>query len=244
MDSRLSFSLLMLVISFIPANARSLATLDAFVVEVDNKIQSESSIIKNEKLCTLCEDFTSKALYYLGENETQTQVISTLHKACSTLHSFEQQCIALVDYYAPIFFLEVSTVSPEQFCEKVNLCGETVVMQLPKRDDACSLCHNVVVEVLVKLKDPDTELEVLETLLKGCSKMENFAQKLEVLETLLKGCSKMENFVQKCKKLVFQYGPLILADAEKFLETNDVCTAIHACKDSQEDLTASMLADA
>lgn len=30
MDSRLSFSLLMLVISFIPANARSLATLDAF----------------------------------------------------------------------------------------------------------------------------------------------------------------------------------------------------------------------
>ncbi|CAD5194493.1 unnamed protein product [Musa acuminata subsp. malaccensis] len=224
MDSRLSFSLLMLVISFIPANARSLATLDAFVVEVDNKIQSESSIIKNEKLCTLCEDFTSKALYYLGENETQTQVISTLHKACSTLHSFKQQCITLVDYYAPMFFLEVSTVSPEQFCEKVNLCGETVVMQLPKRDDACNLCHNVVVEVLVKLKDPDTELEVLETLLKGCSKMENFAQ--------------------KCKKLVFQYGPLILANAENFLETNDVCTAIHACKDSQEDLTASMLADA
>ncbi|URD88270.1 Saposin-like type B, region 1 [Musa troglodytarum] len=224
MDSRLSISLLMLVISFIPANARSLVSLDAFVVEVDNKIQSESNIVRNEKLCTLCEDFTSKALYYLGENETETQVISTLHKACSTLHSFKQQCITLVDYYAPMFFLEVSTISPEQFCEKVNLCGETVVMQLPKCDDACSLCHNVVVEVLIKLKDPDTELEVLETLLKGCSKMENFAQ--------------------KCKKLVFQYGPLFLADAEKFLETNDVCTAIHACKNSQEDLAASIIADA
>lgn len=77
-------------------NQESFCILDQFhahvlVVEVDNKIQSESSIIKNEKLCTLCEDFTSKALYYLGENETQTQVLSTLHKACSTLHSFKQQ---------------------------------------------------------------------------------------------------------------------------------------------------------
>ncbi|RRT69510.1 hypothetical protein B296_00007621 [Ensete ventricosum] len=49
-------------------------------------------------------------------------------------------------------------------------------------------------------------------------------------------------FPFQCKKLVLQYVPSILIDAEKFLETTDVCTAIYACKNS-EDHIASMLAD-
>ncbi|XP_074587200.1 uncharacterized protein LOC141843072 [Curcuma longa] len=223
MDSRLNFLILMLVISFVSANARSLASLDVFVVQVNNEIQSESHIIRNERFCTVCEEFASQAMHYLGENETQAQIISTLHQACSKMHSLKQQCVILVDYYAPLFFLEVSTVSPEQFCDKVNLCDETAQVSLLKSGDACTLCQNVLGEVLSKLQDPDTELEVIEILLKGCNKMENFAQ--------------------KCKKLVFQYGPLILANAEKFLEKTDICTSIHACKKSQQD-AVSFLANA
>lgn len=34
----------------------------------------------------------------------------------------------------------------------------------------------------------------------------------------------------QCKKLVFAYGPVILVRAEKFLESTDICTALHACK--------------
>ncbi|XP_042425125.1 proactivator polypeptide-like 1 [Zingiber officinale] len=214
MDSRLNFLVLMLVISFACANAKSLASLDVFVVQVDNEIQSESHIVRNEKLCTLCKEFASQALYYLGENVTQTQVTDILHKACSKLHSLEQQCITLVDYYAPLFFLEVSKTSPEEFCDKVNLCDSNAQVSLPKHDNACTLCQDILGEVLSKLQDPDTELEVI--------------------EILLKGCNKMENFVQKCKKLVFQYGPLILANAEKLLEKTDLCTSIHACKTSQQ----------
>lgn len=66
------------------------------VVQVDNEIQSESHIVRNEKLCTLCKEFASQALYYLGENETQTQVTDILHKACSKLHSLEQQACYLL----------------------------------------------------------------------------------------------------------------------------------------------------
>ncbi|XP_074578371.1 uncharacterized protein LOC141834878 [Curcuma longa] len=214
MDSRLKFLILMLVASFACANGRSLASLDVFVVQVDNEIQSESQIVRNEKFCTLCEEFASQALYYLGKNETQTQVISILYKACSKLHSLEQQCVTLVDYYAPLFFSEVSMISPEQFCDKVNLCNGSDQVSLPKNDNACTLCQDILGEVLSKLQDPDTELEVI--------------------EILLKGCNKMENFVQKCKKLVFQYGPLLLANAEKLLEKTDICTSIHACKKSQQ----------
>lgn len=62
---------------------------------MDYSIQSESrmseSITGYEGLCTLCEEYTSQAVYYLGENETQVEIISTLHQACSQLHSFEKQ---------------------------------------------------------------------------------------------------------------------------------------------------------
>lgn len=71
------------------------------------------------------------------------------------------QCVILVDYYAPLFFLEVSTISPEQFCDKVNLCDETAQVSLSKSGDACTLCQDVLGEVLSKLQDPDTEVVVL-----------------------------------------------------------------------------------
>lgn len=33
----------------------------------------------------------------------------------------------------------------------------------------------------------------------------------------------------QCKKLVFEYAPFILINAEQFLEANDMCTILHAC---------------
>jgi len=32
--------------------------------------------------------------------------------------------------------------------------------------------------------------------------------------------------------MVFEYGPLILVNAEKYLKTADICTTIHACPSS------------
>ncbi|KAI0531201.1 hypothetical protein KFK09_000754 [Dendrobium nobile] len=37
----------------------------------------------------------------------------------------------------------------------------------------------------------------------------------------------------QCKRLVLEYGPVIIFNAEKFFEKTDVCTAIHACKAHQ-----------
>lgn len=33
----------------------------------------------------------------------------------------------------------------------------------------------------------------------------------------------------QCKRLVFEYAPIILINAEEFLEKTDVCTLLHAC---------------
>ncbi|KAJ8509993.1 hypothetical protein OPV22_000427 [Ensete ventricosum] len=153
--------------------------------------QSQSKVSKivegNDQLCNLCENFTAQATQYLGENKTQTEIIETLHQACSELKPFKEQCILLVDYYASLFFVEISNIHPEEFCIKFSLCQERLSV---KSDDTCSLCHGVVAKLLMKLQDPDTQFEVI--------------------KMLLHECNKVENYVQECKKLVLHYGPLIL----------------------------------
>lgn len=33
----------------------------------------------------------------------------------------------------------------------------------------------------------------------------------------------------QCKKMVFEYGPVIIANAEQFLEDTDVCSVLRVC---------------
>lgn len=167
-------------------------------------------------VCTLCEEYSAKALEYLSENKTQEEVMDYLHNACHQLHSFEQQCTTLVDYYAPQFFLELASLRPGEFCKKVNLCEKIAIISSKVQEDSCGFCKEAVSELTDKLKDPDTQLEIIETLLKVCNSVEKYSK--------------------KCKKLVFEYGPVILINAEKFLETKDICTVIHACKASTEEV--------
>ncbi|XP_022877870.1 prosaposin-like isoform X1 [Olea europaea var. sylvestris] len=203
-------------------NARELLTANHFnrndesfsVLQTNNKLsEGESHLVeevsKNNELCTLCEDFASEALNYLSENKTQTEIISILHKSCSKIPTIKQQCNVLVDYYAPLFFLEVSTIQPDYFCQKVDLCEQAVSISQQLSKNTCDICHHAVTEALLKLKDPDTQIEIIELLLKACNSVEGYAK--------------------KCKRLVFEYGPLILVNAEQFLEKNDVCIALHAC---------------
>jgi len=187
---------------------------------------SKISVSTNDNLCTLCEEFASEAVDYLAENKTQTEIIELLHVACSSVGVFKPECITLVNYYAPLFFLEVSNVQPDVFCRKVDLCKQVAMISSQLHEDSCGLCHHAVSEVLIKLKDPDTQLEII--------------------ELLLKACNSMENYVKKCKKMVFEYGPLILANAEKFLESTDICVTLHACNSSIEtskELKAALVSD-
>ncbi|CAA0836217.1 WEB family protein [Striga hermonthica] len=199
MDTRILLFIL-IVSSWKCCKARDLKS------DIDTVMQSHE---KDARLCTLCEEFAGQALNYLNQNKTQTEILNILHKSCSKLRSLEPQCIVLVDYYAPLFFLEVSNVQADEFCRKVDLCEEGVSFSHLFSKDKCDICHNVVTEALLKLKDPDTELEIV--------------------QLLLKACDSIGKSVKKCKKLVFEYAPIILVNAEEFLEKNDVCSILRAC---------------
>ncbi|CAN6328676.1 unnamed protein product [Urochloa humidicola] len=174
-----------------------------------NASTASSAIKENPQLCQLCEEFASEALFYLKENETQTEIIDTLHQACSKFPSFKLECTRLIDYYAPLFFSKVASLSPEGFCVSVSFCAEATFIRLPRHEDTCTLCHEVVDEIVTNLEDPDMELKII--------------------EILLKGCNNAENFVQKCKRLIIQNAPIIMEYVKKFLEKKDFCNSIHVC---------------
>ncbi|KAI3882354.1 hypothetical protein MKW92_050288 [Papaver armeniacum] len=185
--------LLVLGISWIFVDARNFAV----VSDVSNTGKDK------DKVCNMCEKFATQALTYLGQNATQTEILGKLHQACSKMHSFKKECLTMVDYYTPLFFLEVNTLKPENFCHKMDLCDS-------QHPDSCKMCHQAVDEVLEKLENPDTQLEVIEILLKACNAEKKYAQ--------------------RCKKLVFEYGPLIMANAQQFLASKDICTIVGVCK--------------
>lgn len=187
-----------------------LSVLEISKQEVENESRTSGQVAGKDDVCTLCEEFAAEAVDYLSKNTTQSEIINLLHMSCSSFGAFEKQCIALVDYYVPLFFSEITMLQPADFCLKLNLCQHIAAFSSQLQEDSCGLCHRTVSEIITKLKDPDTQMEILELLLKGCNSMESYAV--------------------KCKRMVFEYAPIILTNAEQFLETTDVCTILHACK--------------
>ncbi|GAB2232102.1 hypothetical protein Droror1_Dr00011124 [Drosera rotundifolia] len=70
-----------------------------------------------------------------------------------------------------------------------------------------------------------------------------FLQQLEIIEIMLKACDALEDYIKKCKAMVFEYGPVILTNAEKFLESNDLCATLHAYASSTTEETSQDLSD-
>lgn len=65
--------------------------LKVAVLQKDSGVESQSHAGRNQKICTLCEDYASQALYYIGNNETQNELFSRLHKVCSRFHFYEKE---------------------------------------------------------------------------------------------------------------------------------------------------------
>lgn len=219
MEGRIGLLFIVVLGFALACDARGLA--NPWSIIAANSASSELGRIPD--VCALCEEYTTKALDYINENKTQSEIIDILHNTCHQLHTFEKKCINLVDYYLPLFFSEMTSVQPGDFCNKVNLCQNIANISLKVQENTCEFCEETVSSLLDKIKDPDTELEIIEILLKVCNSVDKFGS--------------------KCKKIVLEYGPLVFENAEKFLEKADICTALHACKESTVVLEKSFLSD-
>uniref|UniRef100_A0ACD5WAR3 Uncharacterized protein n=2 Tax=Avena sativa TaxID=4498 RepID=A0ACD5WAR3_AVESA len=168
-------------------------------------------------LCSACQNFTTEALSYVNEKQSQDKVMQVLHHACSQTLSLEKKCVELVDYYAPLIFAKIAEIKPDELCKQYGFCNS--LLSGVRSESTCVLCHQVMDEIESKLKDPDAEFEII--------------------QLLLKECNKLQGHVQQCKRLVLQYIPLILVNGEKFLEKNDICEILKACDASKKKMVGS-----
>ncbi|TVU27332.1 hypothetical protein EJB05_29935 [Eragrostis curvula] len=130
-------------------------------------------------------------------------------------------CIELMDSYATLLFAKIMEIKPKEFCKQYGLCRDIAFFSNVRTGSTCVFCRHLLDKIMSKLKDPDAEFEII--------------------QILLKECSKIEGHVQQCKRLVLQYIPLILVNGEKFLEKNDVCALVQACDASPKRTVSSFL---
>jgi saposin len=210
------FLLALLLVSLGAAEARSTVFLDIEKEARDygqiSKEELASSKIpvhveRGSPLCSACQNFTTEALSYVSQKQSQDKMIQVFHDACSQTLSLEKKCAELVDYYAPLLFAKIAEIKPDEFCKQYGLCNS--LLSGVKSETTCAFCHRFMDEIESKLKDPDAEFEII--------------------QLLLKECNKLEGHVQQCKRLVLQYIPLILVNGEKFIEKNDICTIVQFC---------------
>ncbi|XP_074302112.1 uncharacterized protein LOC141633563 isoform X1 [Silene latifolia] len=213
MDVRVGLLVLLALAGNWVSDARDIADL---------KVSGVEEVGRRIDLCALCEEYVTVALNYLNDNKTHEDIMMALHDSCSQMRNLAEQCTVMVDRYAALFFSDVSSMQPEGFCKEVGLCKNAMVSSLLAKRNKCEVCRQAVDEVLDKLKDPDTELEIIEKLLKACNTVgDKYKSK-------------------QCKKMVFEYGPLLLVDAGSFVEKLDLCTTFHACA-HQQDKTEGMI---
>ncbi|GJS12087.1 prosaposin [Tanacetum coccineum] len=194
MGGRIGLTFVFLLAASLACDARDLTITSKNEVSMVSVLRSHvekrtgllGKVGKNDDLCTLCEEYVSEALVYLQQNKTQQEIISALHESCSKLQSLKKQCIILVDYYAPLFFLELNTIKPAEFCGKVNLCQQVIAYAQEIKQNSCDVCNMAIEEVITLLKDPDNQLTILELLLKECKTVEKYLPK--AIETLKLCC--------------------------------------------------------
>jgi Saposin-like type B, region 1 len=67
-----------------------------FPLIAHSTIRSKEQLHTTEALCEMCEQYSTQALSYLNQNETQTEILSLLYKTCSKLQPLRQQVQIIV----------------------------------------------------------------------------------------------------------------------------------------------------
>jgi saposin len=155
----------------------------------------------------VCQDLATDALTYLEKNKTRAEIVIALHSGCAQLKELQQQCDLLVDLYTPRMMEQLENITPQEFCQMTRMCKSP---NLVMAGNDCATCQFVILELKIKLKDPQTQEKVF--------------------DALINSCNRVQNHVDECKALVVEYGPFVLANLDKILDSRALCCKAGFCK--------------
>ncbi|ONM22238.1 Protein DETOXIFICATION 44, chloroplastic [Zea mays] len=101
-----------------------------------------------------------------------------------------------MDSYATLLFPKIMEIKPEAFCKQFALCRNTTLFSGVRSESTCVFCHHLFDEIMSKLKDRDVEFEIIQILIKECSKIEG-----HVTSSSIEVCMSWLIFLEGLKKI-------------------------------------------
>ncbi|XP_042496867.1 proactivator polypeptide-like 1 [Macadamia integrifolia] len=236
------------------SDSGKLADIGVNSVQIQPVVQS-SERLSPEFICLSCLEVSKEIVKALSDPLLLEKVSTFVNDACHILPSdIQVKCVEMLEtnINQAIVFLK-DYFSEENLCNSTGLCpsnantlpmlsfGKNLQLYLdrellskpavntrllPKEqisssmlqkftnkmsdDKSCDACHTAIKDIRNDLKDPK--------------------MKIKVMRILLKACENVDNNIKECKRMVLKYGPLILENLEKYLNTNDLCSMAHICK--------------
>ncbi|XP_068655111.1 uncharacterized protein [Aristolochia californica] len=179
-----------------------------------------SEEISPEFVCLSCLQVSREVEEVLTDPMLLEKAVTVSADICNLLPSdYQLKCLELSEMYVrqTVLFLQ-GYFSEANLCNSTGLCPEAArsLLHLSKVEEkkvpderSCSTCRNAVAELQKDLDDPELQIKVI--------------------RALLKACENTGDHVKECKKIVFRYGPLVLANLGKYLTNSDLCYTLHFC---------------
>ncbi|KAJ4977062.1 hypothetical protein NE237_002168 [Protea cynaroides] len=213
-----------------------------------------------EFICQSCLEVSRKTVKALSDPLLPEKLSTFVDDACHILPSdMRVKCVKMLGTHInqAIVFLQ-DYFSEENLCNSTGLCpsnANTFPMLNLGKDLHLTIARDLLTKPAVNLR-LQPEMQISSSMLQkftneisddkscaGCHAameeirdgFEDPRMKIKLLKILLKACDNVENHVKECKRMVMEYGPLIMANIGKFLSDNDFCTMVHICKHSSHN---------
>ncbi|KAG9438958.1 hypothetical protein H6P81_019123 [Aristolochia fimbriata] len=192
---------------------------------------NSSEEISPEFVCLSCLQVSREVEKVLTDPTLLEKAGTVSADICNLMpSSYQVKCMEMSEMYVrqAILFLQ-GYFSEENLCNSTGLCPEaassllhlSTVEEIKVPDErSCSTCRNAVAQLQQDLDDPEL--------------------KIKVIRALLKACENTGDHAKECKKIVFKYGPLILANLDKYLTDTDLCYTLHLCDSTAPHLTKAL----
>ncbi|MQM04724.1 hypothetical protein Taro_037527 [Colocasia esculenta] len=199
-------------------------------VLAENKFSSQGDV-PPDFFCHSCLEVSKKVERFLADPSLNDEVDTLSNEICHILHpDLQVKCMKIMELYLRegILFLQILFLE-KNICNSTGFCPNNNRSSTPTSGDNGQIKSSTPFKAR-EWKRCETCHVAAEQIRKG---LEDHEQQIKVIKTLLDACELVQTYADKCKRLVFQYGPLGLANLQKFLSSTDFCHLIHLCEEAK-----------
>ncbi|KAK9156248.1 hypothetical protein Sjap_003728 [Stephania japonica] len=212
-------------------------------------LTSSSAELSLKSICQTCLEVSRDVERLLSDPSLQEKVHLFASDVCHLLpKDLEVKCVEMLGSYANQAILFLQTYFSEKvLCNSTGICpAGTVSVSGSVRNDQLILrtwISDVMIKrggaSLIRLPQPESSSEISDS--KNCdtchaiidefrNDLEDPEFKIKVIKALLDACKNTGNHVNQCKRMVIEYGPMIMSKFERYLVNNDPCYSVHVCE--------------